>query len=447
MTDTAETDPVRRHSRNDPGSGSGAATKAARPGLLTRLWRILLPLIIIALAVVLFIYLKNTKPESRKIEPKEKAWPVAAMSVQPGSWPVTVDLSGSVDALNYALLTAALSADVASVRVIEGDQVRKGQELLVLDDQDARLDLKRRQAEVELAKAALQAEASHHRADVQALPHERELYRLAKAELKRLKDLKKNKLSSQSALDSAAQSVARQAISIARIEENIRAYDSKLLDLQARLDRAQAVLQQAQLQLRRTRIKAPFDGRITHVRVAPGHRVSPGSTLLEMYDLSSLVLRAMLPEHYLGVVRSALSKQHKLRVSGSVDVAELQAELISLGAEMQAGKGGVDALFKIITPVDGLQKGRILDLRLFLPKQQNVVPIPFEGLYGSDKVYLINNENRLQAVFVERVGVTRIGGKNRVLVRAPELVAGSRLLITQLPNALQGLLVEIVDHD
>jgi hypothetical protein len=43
---------------------------------------------------------------------------------------------------------------------------------------------------------------------------------------------------------------------------------------------------------------------------------------------------------------------------------------------------------------------------------------------------------------IERVGELDTPEGGRVLVRAPELVAGARVVVTHLPNAVEGLKVE-----
>ena len=415
--------------------------------LFARLKRMGLPVLVLGAAALVFVYLVNTKPQSKEIEVREKAWPVAAMTVEKRAWQPTVELYGSVDALSYTVLTAALEADVAEVNVIEGSQVTAGDELIRLDERDARLDVAQREADVKLAEAALENEASRHQADIQVLPQERRLLSLAKAEVGRLENLQTKKLSSQSALDTARQVVSRQLVSIARIEQNIRGYQSKKQELQARLDKAQAALSKAELQLQRTHIKAPFDAWITKVLVAPGHRVNKGSRLLELYDRSSLVVRALVPERYLMLIAQAMEAGLSLGFQAEMDEVQLQGRLLTLGGELPVGKGGVDALFKLDNAPPGLVKGTVLKLRLLLPEQDDAVAAPYESIYGADKVYLIDDENRLHSLRVETVGQARVGNETRVLVRSRELTNGSRLLVTQLPNAIEGLLVDVASHD
>ncbi len=411
---------------------------------MNRLRRLILPVLIIAVAIAVFMALKATKPHSKDVEIQEKSWPVAAIPVETGEWPTNTLLYGVVDALRYSVLTAALTADVKQVHVIEGSQVKTQDLLVELDDQDARLDLIQAQADVTRAQAAIAVQESRHQADLETLPNERRLHKLVQAEVTRLLDLKRKQVSSQSALDIARQNAARQSISIARIEESIRTHESKMLELQATLERARAALEKSRLQLDRTKVRAPFDGRVVKVLVAQGHRVNVGAPLLDVFENTSLMFRAMLPAIYVPQVRRARVEEKPLVVAGKVDGKEVKGHLISLGAEVRQGSGGVEALFQIDSGWNWLQKGRVMQLRLTLPQQAGVMPVPFEALYGSDKVYVIDEQQRLRPVLVERVGEIWLNGKNQVLIRSPQLKSGQQLLVTQLPNAVESLLVEVV---
>ena len=54
-----------------------------------------------------------------------------------------------------------------------------------------------------------------------------------------------------------------------------------------------------------------------------------------------------------------------------------------------------------------------------------------------------SHEYRLQAITIERVGEAQAeDGQHRILVRSPEISAGQKIITTQLPRAISGLLVE-----
>jgi HlyD family secretion protein len=65
--------------------------------------------------------------------------------------------------------------------------------------------------------------------------------------------------------------------------------------------------------------------------------------------------------------------------------------------------------------------GRVVDLRIELPAEPDVVALPIGSLYDNDRIYAVE-DNRLRAIHVERVGELQLpDGDYRVLVRSPEL--------------------------
>jgi hypothetical protein len=71
----------------------------------------------------------------------------------------------------------------------------------------------------------------------------------------------------------------------------------------------------------------------------------------------------------------------------------------------------------------------------------DVLSLPFSALHGGERIYRVD-DGRLTAVEVERVGEHRVAGEPQVLLRAPTLPPGATVMITHLPNAIDGLAVE-----
>jgi len=199
------------------------------------------------------------------------------------------------------------------------------------------------------------------------------------------------------------------------------------------------------LELERTKVTAPYAGRISSVLIAAGKRVRVGDALVDLYDTGALVVRALLPERYLPVVRRARDAGVELLANGTLEGRTVTARLLRLAGEV--GSGGVEGLFALDEGTDFLQQGRFVRLDLTLPPQEGLIVLPHEAIYGTDRVYRVDEESRLRPVVVERVGELRDGsGGSQVLVRATDSVhPGDRVVVTQLPNAVDGLLVRVRD--
>ena len=95
----------------------------------------------------------------------------------------------------------------------------------------------------------------------------------------------------------------------------------------------------------------------------------------------------------------------------------------------------------VVAGGEQVNQGRFVRLELALPAQDGLIALSHESIYGTDRIYLVDEHSRMRARQVARVGETRLDdGRVRVLVSAPDLPAGARVVTTQLPNALDGLL-------
>jgi hypothetical protein len=124
---------------------------------------------------------------------------------------------------------------------------------------------------------------------------------------------------------------------------------------------------------------------------------------------------------------------------------ELTFTLSRLSGEVANDSGGIDGLFTLMTPSNTLVLGTFFDLTLVLPEQTNVIAIPYDALYGLDSVYVIL-DHYLKKVMVQRIGEATINQQRVLLVTSDHLAAGEQIVSTQLPNAMTGLKVEIINE-
>lgn len=418
--------------------------------MATRMSRIVLqrglPVLILVLAVGGFAALQATQPELAPVQTEEKAWRVDVLEVNPGLHVPNLLLYGNVEAPRQASLSAAVAADVVEVPVAEGQRIAAGQTLVILDDRDIIYTLQERQADVAEIEALIASEKRRHQSDLTALDHERRLLALDEKALARAENLKSRDLGAESLVDEARMALERQALAVNTRQLDVDDHEARLAQLQARLARARALRDQAQLDLRRTRVIAPFAGRIAALPVAPGDRVQVDEELVELYASDELEVRAQIPFRYLPAVRAAIaSATTPLTATAQVDGQLIEAELVRLGGATAAAAGGVDGLFDITQGGDTVVPGRLFPLVLQLPPENDTVPLPTQALYGLNRVYRLE-EGRMNALEVERIGeYRRPNGDVQVLVRSPALRAGDQIVTTQLPNAVNGLKVEVLE--
>ena len=408
--------------------------------------RVVLPFIILAIAIMVFMGLKNSKPEHNVMEKTEKIWRVETVPVLFQQRAPEITIYGRVETPRVATLTSALIADVIKVNVLEGTEVSNGDVLIELDNTDAYLLLEQRRAELAEISATISSENVRFKRDQNLLENEKQLLQLADNAVVRAKKLEKARLASQATLDDAHAAKQRQYLTLKQLEHDITEHPARLAQLQARKKRAQALLSQAQVDLERCHIKAPFTGRISKLDIAIGDRVREGDNLLSIYDLTNLEVRAQLPGRYITQLRNMMGNKQALVATADVDGRELDFSLERFSGEVRQDSGGIDGLFSLLGNSQALSLGTFVELRLKLAEQDQLVELPYNALYELDRVYLLQ-DGYLKAVKIERIGEYKTElGEKRLLVRSSDLQQGDHIVSTQLPNAITGLRVEALNE-
>lgn len=417
-----------------------------------KLLSILLPILILALAFGVFRLLKATKPEQPPPQVAERVWRVAVETVNPQTLAPELILYGQVETPELLQLTAPANAFVEQVAVRDGDQVRAGDGLIELDQRDFLPRIDQVRAEIDGLQAEIASENNRHATDQLALTEEERLLALADQSVARQQRLKSQKVGAEQALDEARQARIHQALAVSNRRMSIADHPSRLRALQAKLAGTQARLEQLELEFDRASPEAPYDAIIANVEVAAGNQVSRGAELLSLYATTNLEVRARLPAPFQEDILQALNAGKTLSATTEVAGVEIPLQLTRLDGEAQPS--GIDALFNINEHAELLRIGQVLRLRLERAPQPNAIAVPMAAVYGGERLYELVEEastgaptqvTRMRGLDITLLG-TRLGsdGQERALVRAPELSAGDQVVVTHLPNAIEGLRVEVV---
>ncbi|MEH6444440.1 MAG: efflux RND transporter periplasmic adaptor subunit [Oceanospirillaceae bacterium] len=219
--------------------------------------RYILPIIIICLAGAGVWYVKENAPQSKKRPPaKATSIKVSTHTIKAAQVKLSLQSFGQISAKTTSTLTSQVSGLVTSVSddFVEGRFFKKGDLLLSLDNRDF-------QSAINSAKASLtQAQ--------QDLALEKAQVMQAKADWRRL-----NKNKAIPALVSRTPQV---------------------LKAKAQVSAAHAQYNQAVLNFRRSKITAPFTGRILAKQVSIGDFINANSALAELMTTDALQVRLSL---------------------------------------------------------------------------------------------------------------------------------------------------------
>ncbi|MEN8130914.1 MAG: biotin/lipoyl-binding protein [Pseudomonadota bacterium] len=405
--------------------------------------KIILPILILIVGVIGFAGLRMSKPQQAPASIEERVWRVQVMEAIPRTLAPTLTLYGQVETPDMFKAASPGDAVVSQMHVREGQRVDQGRLLMSLDERDFLPALEQAQAEVEELKAQTASELTRHQSDLKSLEQERQVVRLAQASVQRNERLKQQNLGSDSAVDEARQNAVQQALKVTARQYSIDDHAARLKQLQARLKKAQARLQDAELDFERSRVISPFPGVVSKVLVAKGDRVKTAETLLEMYSLDDMEVRARIPAPYKRELRASLNEQQP--VYGFTDRQGAENPRLRLDRfSGQADPSGIDGLFGFEAGAKSVRVGEMLRFQIERPARRNVVAVPYRSIYGSNRLYLMDDD-RMKGIEVEVLG-SYIGDKDeeRLLVASEQIKPGDRIVVTHLPNAISGLRVEAV---
>jgi len=410
-----------------------------------RIAKLLVPILIVAVGIGIFRVLQATKPEQAPPQVQERVWRVEVERIEPRRLAPELTLYGRVETPDLLKATAPAAAWVSEVAVRDGDRVAQGDLLVRLDERDFAPRIAQVEAEIADLEAQIGSEENRFETDKRALAQEQRLLELARAKVERQERLKSQQVGAEQALDEAKEDLAMQALAVSNREMSIADHPSRRRALQARLDRTEARLDELQLEVERATIRAPYDGIVTGVEVTVGDQVAKGAVLARMYALDELEVRARIPAPYQGELIEGLAADAPMTATAQIGGRTVELVLNRLAGE--ADPSGVDGLFGVRSDPGLLRLGQMLTLRMDRPARDRAVPVPFRAVYGGGRLYVVE-DGRMRGIDVDDLG-GRIGpeGGERLLVHSPELEAGDLVVTTHMPNAMDGLRVQIVGDE
>ncbi len=266
--------------------------------------------IISAVAFVLTVSL--TLYSTRTREASRPQAPVKAVS------PELVAGPGRVEPLSEDIkIGSELSGKLRSVNVEEGDTVRKGQVLAVLENDDYRAEVLSAEAEVRARQATLRkvingARSQERSEALSTVRAAQAVMENAKAEADRYKKLFAAGVVSQ---EEAERYAREYDVAKAQYQESVQrhslvddhAREEDVAVAQADLQLAQARLEDARAKYEKTRIKSPIDGTVLRKHHRSGESVSNSSTvpdpILTIGDTKVLRVRVDVDETDVNKVR------------------------------------------------------------------------------------------------------------------------------------------------
>jgi HlyD family secretion protein len=343
----------------------------------------------------------------------------------------TVISTGRVITPARVALGAVMAGTAARVAVEEGDRVRAGQVLVVLDDVQQRAALAQAEQGVLEADARLdQLERVGRPVADQVLRQASANLELAAAEHERARRLFAEGFYNQSRLDEARRALdnARSAREAAEAQARANRPDGADVRLaRVRQARARAALELARARLADTRVRAPSDGQVLRKLVEPGDVVTAGRVLLEMAAAGETQVLLQIDEKNLGRLRIG---QRASVLADAYPERPFQAGLFFIAPGVDARKGSVEVKLRVPEPPDFLKPDMTVSAEIEVGRRDAALVLPSEVLRdaGGRPWVLVADDGRA----VRRPVRLGLRGTGRVEV-VEGLAAGDRVIPPEAP--------------
>ena len=223
-----------------------------------------------------------------------------------------ISTNGKVEPIRNFEAHSPVATTVKRLLVREGDHVRKGQLLLQLDDADLRSQAARAQAQMKAAQAD-QSDLNTGGTREELLTLDAQLIKTRSARDAAQRNLDSfRRLQQQGAASAGEVKQAEDALQHAQADTTLLEQKQKDRYSQPEVARvvahgaeAQAAYDAAEDALRKSSVRAPFDGIVYALPVKQGAYVQTGDLLLQEGDLSQMLVRTFVDEPDIGRLATA----------------------------------------------------------------------------------------------------------------------------------------------
>ncbi|WP_338592778.1 efflux RND transporter periplasmic adaptor subunit [Shewanella khirikhana] len=336
----------------------------------------------LALPLLLIGMLAACGQEEVKKEEEKYAIPVETQLVMQGNVSSFYSTTATLEAPVEAHVVTRIAGLIEAIHVEEGDRVKKGQLLAVIDAKRQQYDLDRSEAEVLIIEQ----------------------------ELQRVKKMKNKEFVS--------------ADSIAKLEYNLQAAIARR-DL-------------AQLQVKESRIVSPVDGIVAKRNVKAGNMAKEFEELFYVVNQDELHGIVHLPEQQLTSLR--LGQHADVYASGQKNQA-VNAEVLRISPVVDAQSGTFKVTLKVPNQHGSLKAGMFTRVELKYDTHEDVIAVPYNAIINQDNkqtLYVINDTT------AERREV-QLGYREGSMVEVTAgLKPGEQLVIRGQQNLKDQSLVEVI---
>lgn len=398
--------------------------------------------------------LQETSTMVRVIEARETAAVPRALGygiVQPQkTWEAVAEVSGKVVEFHPQLRKGAI--------------LEAGTVLLRIDPVDYELALTQIEASIRSTEARLRELETSVTNTRALIGIEKRSLALNETNLERKRELLARGNASQATVDEEERAVLARKQSIQSLENTLNLIPAQRDELRATRAQYRAQLATAKRDLEQTIITAPFDLRVSEVRIEEAQFAQQGAVLIEADGIDVAEVSAQVPIEkvatlispgqtlafgngsFMDVVHEVIDVEAIVRLGGSDMSAEWPARFARMSDTVDPQTRAIGVIVAIDDPyrraIPGvrppLTKNMYVEVELRGAPRPGRIVVPRHALHG-DRVHVANAENRLEIREVE-IELTQ----TNFAVIKKGLTPGERIVVSDPVPAIDGMLLEPV---
>ncbi len=379
---------------------------------MNRKAKILLPLAVLLAGAGVAAAVILARPKVERVESAVPAPLVRVVEARRQDLALAVRSHGNVAPKTESVIVSELAGRVVSVApgFAAGGFFRAGEALVTIDPRDYELAVAQADAAVAQARVRLEVERA-----------EAELARQEWAELGRGEGTP------------------------------LTAREPQLAEARATLQAAEAALAKARLELDRTSVRAPFDGRVREKLADVGQYVSKGTPLAAVYSTESAEVRLPVPKADLAFVELGLGAGPAAAGPAVVLAGEIggvrhtwSARVVRTGSELDPRSRMLPLFARVEDPFARrpgsggapLPMGLFVEARIEGKLARDVVALPRAALRGESEVLVVDGESRLRSRTVDILRQER----DRVILSGG-VETGEQICVSPLETFVDGMQV------
>lgn len=372
--------------------------------------------------------------------------PVSVYTLEPGTIEQRISVNGIVGGSDSAEISSVLNLEFVSINVKEGDAVKKGDILGVLDNKTLKSDYDMALKDVEIAKKQLEEQRNSANLAIE----ERQIdYNEAKRQNEIAKELFDQGAISNDEMVQSTIMLEKTEFALSAAQDALKKVsDSSAAALGLQIK--QEVLATKKDNLDKANIKSPISGTVTRVNAKLGRIATAQDQMKALFvveNLSDLIIDVTISEYDISNIVVGQSVRITSDVLGMGNTLEGKVSRIAPTGEAVVGAATkemrVPVEIKVLGEDTKIIAGVNAKVDILIARRENVLNLPLEAILqeGEEKFVLLANDDVIKKVPV----TTGLESITNVEITSDTLKSGDKVVLNPAADLAEGTEIMVVE--